>query len=536
MNSALQSYAENNEVNTPRTTTINKPAAGYSVTNPVPHDHPALHGSLTPPTNVPVDKILNFSPGPTSLPPAVEAAVQEKCFPSPSEKRLGSMALSHRSPEFGSILRQTLAKSREVMQVPPEYEILFTQGGGHGQFAAVPMNLCPTGAETATYIVNGTWSKRAVEEAKKYCVPHVISALNDDGSCTSFPSLDTIENEINPNSEFLYVCSNETVNGLELHRLLPTLNCGVPLVVDASSDFTSKPIAWRESNVGILFACASKNIGHPGITMVVIRKDLLGRANPFTPGVLNYETNILADNVWNTIPTFNVDVVGIMMEWIGENGGIHEMERMSIAKSALVYSTIDNSNGFFGTKVDKSSEYRSRMNVPFCVAGGDETLTDLFLVECWEKGIVGLRTITPFGKGIYLRASLYHGVTYDEAVVLTNFMKEFAAKHSTPKKVEKSTTSLMEISTPLFRQSLDGDRPCAEIKFSPHKEYPQYNEFAAMSSSPDDVTASNRSSFTFYSPALTLPKNMKVNQYARVSHDMFSPSSGERASPPPSLR
>jgi hypothetical protein len=156
-------------------------------------------------------------------------------------------------------------------------------------------------------------------------------------------------------------------------------------------------------------------------------------------------------------------------------------------------------------------------------------------VECWEKGIVGLRTITPFGKGIYLRASLYHGVTYDEAVVLTNFMKEFAAKHSTPKNVEKSTTSLMEISTPLFRQSLDGDRPCAEIKFSPHKEYPQYNEFAAMSSSPDDVTASNRSSFTFYSPALTLPKNMKVNQYARVSHDMFSPL-GERASPPPSLR
>lgn len=432
------------------------------------------------------------------------------------------------------------------MNVPPEYEILFTQGGGHGQFAAVPMNLCPTGQETATYIVNGTWSKRAVEEAKKYCVPHVISALNEDGSCTSFPSLERIQDEINPQSQFLYVCSNETVNGLELHRLLPTLDCGVPLVVDASSDFTSKPIAWRESNVGVLFACASKNIGHPGITMVVIRKDLLGMANPFTPGVLNYETNILADNVWNTIPTFNVDVVGIMMEWILDNGGIDKMEQMSIAKSDLAYDTIDNSNGFYGTPVDKASEYRSRMNVPFCVAGGDETLTDLFLVECWERGMVGLRTITPFGKGIYLRASLYHGVTYEEVVTLTNFMKEFAAKHTIPKAIEDTGVSIINpcalvaeqpadvVSPPLFRQSLDGDRPMDmdvnSIKFTPSREFPPYSQFAMVnnffSTSPDTVTVPLSS--------LTIPKNMRVNQYSRVSMDMFADP--RRASLPPMLR
>ena len=522
----------------PSTVAAASPSTSYTINNPVPHDHPALHGSLTPSSNSPTSKILNFSPGPTSLPPAVEDAIQQRCFPQPTDNkqlRLGSMALSHRSPEFSAILKQALHTTRTVMQVPPEYEILFTQGGGHGQFAAVPMNLCPTGSEVATYVVNGTWSKRAVEEAKKYCVPHVISALNEDGSCTSFPSLERIENEINVHSQFLYVCSNETVNGLELHRLLPTLKCGVPLVVDASSDFTSKPIAWRESNIGVLFACASKNIGHPGITMVIIRKNLLGRANAFTPGILNYETNILADNVWNTIPTFNVDVVGIMMEWISNNGGIANMERMSVAKSDLVYDTIDNSKGFYGTPVEKACGYRSRMNVPFCVAGGDETLTDLFLVECWQRGIVGLRTITPFGKGIYLRASLYHGVAYDEVVVLTNLMKNFAAKHSIPKVEETRTTLPSRVSVPLFRQKLDGERPMDvedmnTIKFTPHKEFPPYVQFAAwtgLSTSPDTITVAFNT--------LTLPKSYAPKTYVRVNNDMFAPSPQRDASPPPSM-
>lgn len=390
-------------------------------------DHPALCGSLTPPTSCPTNKVLNFSPGPTNLPPAVEAAIKQRCFPSPEEKRLGSMALSHRSPEFGTILRRTLALTRKVMKIPDEYEVLFMQGGGHGQFAAVPMNLCSNGSEKATYIINGTWSARAVEEAKKYCDPTVISSVNNDGTYTTFPSVERIENEMDPNSKFLYLCSNETVNGIELHSL-PRFS--VPLVVDASSDFSSKPISWYESNIGILFACASKNIGHPGVTIVVIRKDLLGNANPFTPGIFNYETNVLAENVWNTIPTFNVDVIGIVMEWLLENGGMNAMESLSIAKSDLLYDLIDNSNGFYSTPVARESGYRSRMNIPFNIGGGSEELTDLFLVECWNRGIVGLRTVTPFAKSMFLRASLYHGVAYDEVVVLAQFMKSFAAKHS----------------------------------------------------------------------------------------------------------
>mmetsp|Transcript_28260 Transcript_28260/g.46369 ORF Transcript_28260/g.46369 Transcript_28260/m.46369 type:complete len:575 (-) Transcript_28260:183-1907(-) len=494
-------------------------------------DHPALLGSLTPPIDCPPTKILNFSPGPTNLPPAVESAIQSRCFPAMEEKRLGSMALSHRSPEFECILKRTLAVTRQVMEIPPEYEILFTQGGGHGQFAAIPMNLCPTGSESATYVVNGTWSNRAVEEAKKYCRPHVISAMEEDGRCTSFPSLERIQSEIDPNSAFLYVCSNETVNGLELHRLLPRLACGVPLVVDASSDFTSKPIAWRESNIGVLFACASKNIGHPGVTMVVVRKDLLGRANPFTPGVFNYQTNIMADNVWNTIPTFNVDVVGIVMEWIMENGGVHSMERTSIAKSNLMYDMIGDSNGFYGTPVKAESGYRSRMNVPFCVAGGDDRLTDLFLVECWERGIVGLRTVTPFSKSIYLRASLYHGVAYEEVVVLTNFMKEFAAKHTAVEQdsavVEQQAGVVTPTDSPLFRpapaspliqQALYGMDLC----LSNSRDLDQINK---LSSSPDTVN----------DPSLTWPKNLKVNQYSRVT-DMFAPPPTNLGPAPPALR
>ncbi|KAL9189896.1 hypothetical protein ACHAXT_009571 [Thalassiosira profunda] len=497
-------------------------SAGASVPKIDPA-HPALRGSLTPPSDCGASKVLNFSPGPTNLPPAVEAAVRARCLPEARELRLGSMALSHRSPEFGAILRRALETTRRVMEVPPEYDILFTQGGGHGQFAAVPMNLCPTGAEAASYVVNGTWSKRAVEEASKYCRPHVISSLESDGSCTAYPSLERLNAEVDPDSAFLYVCSNETVNGLELHRL-PRLDCDVPLVVDASSDFTSKPIAWRECNVGVLFACASKNIGHPGITMVVVRRDLLGRANPFTPGFLNYRTNILADNVWNTIPTFNVDVIGIMMEWIEEEGGMAEMERRSVAKAELVYATIDGSGGFFGTPVEKESGCRSRMNAPFCVADGDEDLTNLFLVECWERGIVGLRTVTPFKQGKYLRASLYHGVSEEEAVVLTDFMKEFAARHTISKEASltpvASHAALATIpgSPAGSEQSLDSlDLPFPMTMGKNNKQL-----FAKLGSSPDTVTDTS----------FTLPKNFKFDHqkpYARVTADMFAP-------PPPVLR
>jgi phosphoserine aminotransferase len=383
--------------------------------------HPALIGSLTP--SDPSATLCNLSPGPTSLPREVEEEIAAS-FRTPG---LTSLALSHRAPEFQEILDHAVASARRVMDIPDDYVVLFTHAGGHGQFAAVPLNLCHDETDVATYVVNGTWSERARDEASAhgYATVHTIDGKDAQGEYTTFPTL--TEEDIDPRSKFVYLCSNETVNGVELFRLpqLPRSRRHIPLVVDASSDFTTKPIDWHGNNVGVLFACASKNIGHPGVTLTVVRKDLLGNSSRACPGVFDYTVNAEAGNLWNTIPTFNVEVVGRVMDWIGRQGGVPELERRSIAKSKLIYDVIDGSDGFYGTPVDDRA-LRSRMNVPFNVKGGDEERTDRFLIEAHEKGFVGLRTLTPFGAGKYLRASLYNAITENDAARLADFMRSFA--------------------------------------------------------------------------------------------------------------
>jgi phosphoserine aminotransferase len=318
------------------------------------------------------------------------------------------------------------------MDLPEDYEVLFTHGGGHGQFAAVPLNLCHNKSDVATYIVNGTWTERARDEAQRYCTVHTIDGRDPHtGGYTTFPEL--TEEEIDPNSKYVYLCSNETVNGIEIHRLpkLPEARRKIPLVIDASSDFTTKPIDWHGDGVGVLFACASKNIGHPGVTLTVVRRDLLGRdkASPLCPGVFNYTISVEAGNLWNTPATFNIEVVGYLMDWLEREGGVAENERRCIAKSRILYGVIDNSGGFYGTPVQDKT-LRSRMNVPFNIKGGDEKLTDEFLIQSWNEGMVGLRTLTPFGVGEYLRASLYNGITEEDAANLADFMQRFAYEHS----------------------------------------------------------------------------------------------------------
>ena len=406
--------------------------------------HPALLGSLTPPN--PKDRV-NFSPGPTGLPKEVMTEVAESLVSSVTgeggDGMLSAMFLSHRSPEFTDpstgILAHAVDALRRVMSIPDGegeagYEILFLHGGGHGQFASVPLNLCAHKDDKGTYLVSGTWSARAIGEAEKYCTPQVISSMDEFGKYLSFPLVDFNDPaQVDPESKFVYLCTNETVNGVEVFDL-PTgdKRSPIPLVLDASSDFTTKPIAWTEANVGILFACASKNIGHPGLTAVVIRRDLLDStkypSNPACPGVFHYATQAEAGNLWNTTATFNVQVVGMMMEWILRNGGIAEMERLSKAKAQLIYDLVDGSDGFYEVP-PVVAERRSRMNVPFAVRGNggghDEDITERFLIEAWEEGIVGLRTITPFGVGDYLRASLYHGVSLDDTLRLVDFMKRF---------------------------------------------------------------------------------------------------------------
>ena len=388
--------------------------------------HPALIGSLS--FNNPSVKLINFSPGPTSLPKAVEDEIAASFY----KPGLTSLALSHRSPEFINILNHTTASIRRIMDIPDDYEVLFTHGGGHGQFAAVPLNLCQNKSDVATYVVNGTWTERARDEAERYCTVHTIDGKDaHTGSYTTFPAL--TEEAIDPKSKYVYLCSNETVNGIENHRLprLPESRRHIPLVIDASSDFTTKPIDWHGDCVGVLFVCASKNIGHPGVTLTVVRRDLLGndKASPLCPGLFNYTVNVEADNLWNTVATFNIEVVGFLMGWLEREGGVAENERRSIAKSSALYNVIDNSGGFYSTPV-QDKELRSRMNIPFNIKGGDEELTNQFLIQSWNKGMVGLRTLTPFGVGDYLRASLYNGITEKDATCLADFMKRFALKNS----------------------------------------------------------------------------------------------------------
>lgn len=388
--------------------------------------HPALIGSLS--STAPSEEVINFSPGPTSLPKEVEDEIRAS-FNKPG---LTSLALSHRSPDFLEILKHALVSARKVMEIPDDYEVLFTHGGGHGQFAAVPLNLCREQSDIATYVVNGTWTARARDEAQKYCKVQTIDGRDPDtGRYTNFPVL--TEADIDSQSKYVFICSNETVNGIELHRLpkLPESRKHIPLVVDASSDFTTKPIDWHGSGIGVLFACASKNIGHPGLTMAVVRRDLLGegKASPLCPGVFNYTTNSEAENLWNTPATFNIEVVGLVMDWLERQGGVKENERRSIAKAKALYDVIDNSNGFYGTPITNKM-LRSRMNIPFNISGGDEQLTNKFLIESWNKGMVGLRTLTPFGVGDYLRASLYNGITEKQANTLADFMKNFEKENS----------------------------------------------------------------------------------------------------------
>ncbi|WOD09385.1 3-phosphoserine/phosphohydroxythreonine transaminase [Marinomonas sp. GJ51-6] len=340
---------------------------------------------------------------------------------------LTSLALSHRTPEFQAILDHAINTTRRVMEIPDEYEILFTHGGGHGQFAALPLNLCRNLTDKASYVVNGTWSERAKNEGDKFCSVQVIDGKDpESGLYTHFPEF--TEDNIHPDSKYVYLCSNETVNGIELHRLpkLPESRKHIPLIVDASSDFSTKPIDWVEAGVGILFACASKNIGHPGLTITIIRKDLLGddKASDLCSGVFNYTTNAKAGNLWNTPATFNIEVVGILMDWLEKEGGVHENEQRSIKKAQLLYDAIDQSNNFYSTPV-KNKSLRSRMNVPFNIKGGDQKLTEKFLIESWDLGIVGLRTLTPFGVGDYLRASLYNGITIKDTEKLSEFMIKF---------------------------------------------------------------------------------------------------------------
>jgi phosphoserine aminotransferase len=358
--------------------------------------------------------IVNFGPGPAKIPMEVLEKAQKAliCY---DNSGIGVLELSHRSSQFASILNYAETTLRQILAIPNNYKILFLQGGGSGQFAAVAlnlMNLKPT--RQADYVITGSWSAAAAKEAQKYGQVNLV--LPSTTKYTTIP--DQSSWKLNANSSYVYYCANETIDGVEF-TFVPETN-GVPIVCDMSSNFLSKP--FDVTKFGLVFAGAQKNIGCAGVTVVIVRDDLLGHSSPQVPSIWSYEKQVSMESCLNTPPTFSVYIMSLMYEWIKTQGGAEGMEMLNEAKARLLYRTIDNSQGFYVCGIDPRD--RSYMNIPFRIGGldGDEGKEKQFLVEAEKRGFVQLKGHRSVGG---LRASLYNAITLEEVERLTNFMEDF---------------------------------------------------------------------------------------------------------------
>jgi phosphoserine aminotransferase len=329
------------------------------------------------------------------------------------------MEMSHRGPEFGQILTQALADLRELLAVPENFHILFMQGGGLAENAIVPMNL--SRGATADFVVTGSWSQKSAQEGAKYCTAHIAASSQADGF-TSLPDPSTWQ--ISSDTSYVHICSNETIHGIEFHELpdLKALGCDAPLVIDFSSHVASRGVDW--SKVGLAFGGAQKNLGPAGLTLVVVRDDLLGRALPFCPSAFNYR--LVADNqsMYNTPPTYSIYVAGLVFQWLKRLGGIAAMEARNLAKAELLYRAIDESQ-LYQNRVARNC--RSRMNVPFFLR--DESLNSAFLNQARERGLLQLKGHKSVGG---MRASIYNAMPLEGVQALVAYLQEFEQSNARP--------------------------------------------------------------------------------------------------------
>jgi len=358
--------------------------------------------------------VYNFASGPAVLPHAVLEQVQAELLDW-GGRGYSVMETSHRTPEFMDVVAQTETLLRALLAVPDNYRVLLMQGGGHQQFAMVPLNLL--GAKTqADYIITGHWSQNAAQEARRYCNVHVAADTLQEGA-QRLPEDRALS--LKAESAYAYYCSNETIHGLEYPRVPKTVP-GVPLVVDASSNFLSRPLAVAEH--GVIFACAQKNLGPAGLTVVIIRDDLIGHCSPRWPTMLDYKTYADAHSLWNTPATFSIYVAYLVLAWLTSQGGLAAMEQKNIQKAALLYQMIDESGGFYLNHVQPA--YRSRMNIPFLLH--DDGLNAAFLESAQAQGLVQLKGHRSVGG---MRASLYNAMPLEGVHTLISFMKEFQRTH-----------------------------------------------------------------------------------------------------------
>ena len=360
-------------------------------------------------------RVSNFNAGPAALPLSVLERIREELLDWQGSG-MSVMEMSHRSPEFESINAHAEAGLRKHLAIPDEYAVIFLQGGGSMQFTMVPMNLCLPG-KPVDLLHTGAWTAKALGELKKGIL-HNIAASTEADKFARVPRND--EMRFSPETSYIHICTNNTIEGTQWHALPETGT--VPLVADMSSDIASRPVDVQK--FGLIFAGAQKNLGPSGATVVIIRKDLAERADKNLPTILQYRTHIKEHSLYHTPPTFAIYIIGLVMEWIEAEGGITAIAKRNDAKAKLLYETIDSSGGYYSCPVEKSS--RSKMNVVFRVAKGDETLEKKFAQDAVATGIVGIAGHRSVGG---MRVSLYNAVTLAAVESLVSFLREFQRTH-----------------------------------------------------------------------------------------------------------
>jgi phosphoserine aminotransferase len=360
-----------------------------------------------------MSSVFNFSAGPAMLPQAVLKQAQQE-FLDWNGSGMNVMEMSHRGKEFMSIAAKAEADLREVMQIPDNYKVLFLQGGASSQFAAIPMNLL-RGKKTADYFNTGQWSKKAISEAKKFCDVNIVASSEDENFST-VPEKDTWN--LNPDAAYVHYTTNETIGGVEFDAI-PDVG-DVPLVVDISSTILSRPV--DVSKFALIYAGAQKNVGPAGLTIVIVRDDLIGDVLAGTPTMFDYKVQADNDSMYNTPPTYALYLSGLVFQWVKDLGGLPAMGEINKRKADKLYAAIDDS-GFYQNPV--TPKYRSWMNVPFTL--NDASLDADFLAGAKEAGLLTLKGHRSVGG---MRASIYNAMPEEGVDTLISYMQEFAKSHS----------------------------------------------------------------------------------------------------------
>ena len=356
-------------------------------------------------------RCYNFCAGPAAMPEAVLRQAKEELMDWRG-RGLSVMEMSHRSDEMVSIATEAEADFRELLGISDDYAVLFLQGGASSQFAAIPLNLAEE-SSVVDYVNTGQWSKKAIKEASRYAKVNV-AASSEDTNFTTIPAFDSWQ--LSDNAAYLHYTPNETIGGVEYFW---TPESKAPLVADMSSTILSRPI--DVDKFGLIYAGAQKNIGPAGLTIVVVRKDLLGKARAITPTMLNYQTAAENDSMYNTPPTMAWYLSGLVFKWLKAQGGLQSMEVLNRRKAEKLYAYIDGS-GFYSNPVEVAS--RSLMNIPFVLA--DAKLDKAFLQGADDAGLLNLKGHRSVGG---MRASVYNAVPEEAVDALIDYMKDFAREN-----------------------------------------------------------------------------------------------------------